>query len=65
MKQLMTIGGNVVALIGVLACLVAGLARVSGHYYLFGYEAMTVFMGGVGLMVAACLAKLQALAVRG
>ena len=61
MKHLLETGGNGVALLGVLVCLVAGGARVAGAYYLMGFELMTLFIGGMGLMLGACLAKLHLL----
>ncbi len=61
MKHLLETGGNGVALLGVLVCLVAGGARVAGGYYLMGFELMTLFIGGMGLMLGACLAKLHLL----
>ena len=51
-------------LLGALICLAAGLTRVSGSFYLGGYAATTLFMAGVGLMVFACLLKLEAIAAR-
>jgi hypothetical protein len=62
MKALLGIIGNVAAVAGVIVCLVAGGARLAGHYHVGHFEAMTLFMGGIGLMVFACLAKLQTLA---
>ena len=53
--------GNAAAVIGILVCLVAGATRAAGSYYLGVYSAMTLFNVGVGLMVAACLAKLHLL----
>ncbi len=64
MEQLLERSGNAAAILGVLLCLGAGLARVAGAYYVMGYEAMTLFTGGMGLMLAACLAKLHALGMR-
>ena len=61
MRNLLETGGNGVALLGVLLCLVAGGARVAGVYYLMGFELMTLFTGGMGLMLGACLAKLHLL----
>ncbi len=61
MKDLLSLFGNGCALAGVLACLVAGLARISGSFSLAGVEAGTIFLMGVGLMVLACLIMLQRL----
>ena len=52
-------GGNAAAILGLLICLVAGLVRATGSYHVGAYGAMTLFNVGIGLMVAACLAKLH------
>jgi hypothetical protein len=59
MDKLLDLVGNIAAVLGMLVCLVAGLFRLSGSYYVFGFEAVTLFTGGIALMVFACLAKLQ------
>jgi hypothetical protein len=53
--------GTVLGVLGLLVCGAAGSARVAGYYHLAGFEAATLFTAGIALMVAACLAKLQAL----
>lgn len=50
---------NVVALTGIAVCAVAGISRLLGSYHVLGYEAMTLFIGGMSLMVFAALIKLQ------
>tara|TARA_R110001583_G_scaffold121491_1_gene272698 strand:+ start:569 stop:775 length:207 start_codon:yes stop_codon:yes gene_type:complete len=66
MQQLIQWSGNTAAVVGVLCCIVAVLARLSGAYYIAGNtEAMSVFSLGVGLMVFACLAKLELLLQQG
>lgn len=52
---------NIAGLAGILLCLVSGLARIVGQYHVAGFEAMTLFVSGVGLMVFACLLKLELL----
>lgn len=64
MKALLGLSGHIAAAVGALACLVGGVARLAGHYYLGGFQDMSLFMGGIGLMVFACLAKLYALPAR-
>ncbi len=54
--------GSAAAALGVALCVVSGLARIAGQYYLLGYTSMTIFTGGMGLMLAACLAKLHLMA---
>ena len=43
---------------GILLCLASGLVRLSGQFYMLGFESMTVFNAGTTIMIAACLAKL-------
>jgi type IV secretory pathway VirB2 component (pilin) len=50
---------NVFAAIGIVACAISGINRIFGSYYVFGYEAMTFFIGGISLMVFAALIKLH------
>lgn len=56
--------GNILGLTGIALCAAAGVARLIGHYYMFGYTAMTLFMAGAGLMIAAILIKLHGLTRR-
>lgn len=64
MNKVIDIIGNVVGVSGILVCLLAGVARISGSFYVIGFEAVTLFIGGISLMVAACLAKLHLLQTR-
>ncbi|HHH36199.1 MAG TPA: hypothetical protein ENK48_05155 [Gammaproteobacteria bacterium] len=64
MERIYTLGGDLAALAGMGLCLVAGVARLAGAYYVLGFAAATLFLGGVALMVAGCLAKLQLLVRR-
>lgn len=52
--------GHLAALLGIVICLLTGLVRVSGTFYFLGFEAQTLFIGGIALMVMACLARLYA-----
>ena len=61
MDKLILVAGNVAAVIGLLMCLGAGLIRLAGNFHLFGYSLMTIFTAGMGLLLMACLAKLQLL----
>ena len=62
MNKLIEIVGNVVAVLGVLVCVAAGLARLGNSWYVAGFQIMVLFNVGVGLMVMGCLAKLHSLA---
>ena len=59
MKKLIQTVGDIAAILGITICLVTGVMRLSGQAVVFGFEAITLFIGGVALMVMACLAKLQ------
>lgn len=59
MQRLIQTGGNIAAILGIAICLITGLMRLSGQAVVFGFEAITLFIGGIALMVMACLAKLH------
>jgi hypothetical protein len=59
MHQVLNFTGSTTAAIGILLCAISGLARISGFYYLAGYQSTTIFSVGTGLMVFACLIRLQ------
>lgn len=59
MKQIVSVFGSLVGWAGVILCLVVGLMKLGGSYYVLGYEAMTLFSVGIGLIAAGCLAKLE------
>ena len=59
MGKMVGVVGNVSAIVGVLLAFGAGLARVLGQYLVSGYTTMTLFQVGTGLMVLACLCKLE------
>ena len=58
MNKFLGILGNLTALLGILACVVAGIVRLFSTYYVADFEAMVIFTVGFGLMVFACLVKL-------
>ena len=59
MGNMLRVIGNVSAIVGVLLAFGAGLGRVMGLYLVSGYTTMTLFQVGTGLMVLACLCKLE------
>ena len=56
--------GSIAGIMGVVLCSLAGLARIAGYYYVLGYQSTTLFNVGVGVMVFACLLKLEEMAAR-
>jgi type IV secretory pathway VirB2 component (pilin) len=63
MNKYIELLGNIAAITGVLVCLAAGLIRLSGNYFIFGFETQTLFLVSIAIMVFACLAKLHVLSV--
>ena len=61
MGRILGLVGNVSAIAGVLLAIGAGIARILGMYFVSGYATMTLFQVGTGLMVLACLCKLEAM----
>jgi hypothetical protein len=61
MEKMLGLLGNVSALIGILLAFGSGVARILGLYLVSGYTTMTLFQVGTGLMVLACLCKLEAI----
>ncbi len=61
MYKNLVLAGSIAGALGALICLTAGLARMAGFYYLAGYQSTTLFNAGVGLMVFACLVRLETL----
>lgn len=55
---------NVAGIAGALLCAIAGLGRLLGYYAVGGLGLITIFVAGTGLMVFACLLKLQLIASR-
>jgi len=56
--------GSIVGLLGALICFVAGAGRLWGYYYILDFQGTTIFNVGVGLMVLACLIRLEELAAQ-
>ena len=64
MERMLTLVGNFSALAGIVLCAGAGGARLIGHYLVSSFTTMTLFQIGTGLMVLACLCKLESLLIR-
>lgn len=62
MDTVMVWAGNLAALVGVAICAIAGLTRLTGSFFMSGFAVGTLFLGGMALMVLACLIKLHLLA---
>lgn len=55
MNKLLDGVASAAGLVGVLTCLVSGLMRLTGSWYLAGISVGVVFQFEVGLMVFSCL----------
>ena len=64
MNKLISVTGDVAAVVGILVCVLTSAARVFGTYQIAGVGTMALFTVGIGIMVFACLAKLHLLTVR-
>ena len=61
MRQVLNRAGSAAGVAGIMVCAVSGAVRVSGGFYLAGFESTTIFTAGMGLMLLACLLKLESL----
>ena len=59
MKEKIALLSNIAGILGIVLCAAAGLSRLTGQFYVGGYEALTVFNGGVGIMLFSALLKLE------
>lgn len=64
MDKLLELLGNIVGVVGVLLCVVAGVMRLTGKHMSGGFESLTLFQGGMAAMIFACLCLLLVLAKR-
>jgi hypothetical protein len=64
MYKNLALTGSITGILGALICFIAGLARIAGFYYLAGYQSTTIFNVGVGMMVFACMVKLDSLSTQ-
>jgi hypothetical protein len=53
--------GDLLMLAGIIVVLAPVLARMTGRFYVLGFELSTVLLGGIALLVLACLARLELL----
>jgi len=64
MKEFLNGLGSAAAVFGMLVCLIAGVSRVMGSYYLMGFQANTLFSVGISFLVLAILLKVETLIQR-
>ena len=61
MSRMLEMAGAIAGVVGLLVCIVSSVVRLSGEWYVFDFDLLTLFTVGIGLMVAACFFKLQAM----
>jgi hypothetical protein len=64
METLLIWTGRLAGLAGVFLCVIAGATRLSGAYWLGGFQTTTLLLVGVAGMVLGCLCLLMALLER-
>ncbi|MHC4910836.1 MAG: hypothetical protein ACYTF9_14095 [Planctomycetota bacterium] len=57
--------GSALGILGMVICLVAVAGRFFGDPLVRGFEAIDIFIVGVGLIATACFAKLEARSASG
>lgn len=58
METLIAKLGYLAAIVGFLLSLLSGVMRVTGMFYIFNYQVITLLQAGVALMVFACMIRL-------
>jgi hypothetical protein len=61
MKKLIENMAALAAALGVILTIGSGLARLLGMFYIGGFQTMTIFSGGMGLMLIGIVGKLYEL----
>lgn len=56
--------GRLAGVVGVIVCLIAAGARLSGAFWIGGFQAGTLFLAGIAAMTLGCLALLMVLMMR-
>ncbi len=64
MEVLLVTLGRLAGIAGAVVCAVAGVARLTGAYWLGGFQVTTLLEVGVALMVLGCLCFLAVLLER-
>ena len=59
MDKLIEVTGNIASVTDVLICGVSGILRIAREFYILDYEVMTLFVGGIALMVMGILVKVH------
>ena len=61
MSGLLSVVGTLLGIVGLAMCVVTGSIRLTGAYYLGGFELITLFQAGIAMVIVACFLKLEGL----
>ncbi|HPF58856.1 MAG TPA: hypothetical protein P5149_07220 [Candidatus Competibacteraceae bacterium] len=64
MKTVLLGIGRLAGVVGVLVCLIAAAVRLTGAFWVGGFQAGTLFLAGVAAMTFGCLTLLMVLTLR-
>ena len=64
MNKLLLWVGRIAGVGGLLLCVMAGLVRITGHYWLGSFQVGTLLQLGMAVMIVGCLSFLAALTAR-
>ena len=64
MEKMLDTAGSIVGAVGVVVCVLAGMARMLGMLTLAGSEMGTWFVVGIAIIAVGCFIKLQAISAR-
>ena len=54
MQKNLLLAGNIAGFLGIALCVVAGLARLAGYFYVAGMESGTLLQAGTAGVVIGC-----------
>ena len=54
MQKNLLLAGNIAGFLGIALCIVAGLARLAGYFYVAGMASETLLQGGTAGVVIGC-----------
>ena len=64
MTSLLTLAGRSAGAIGIVVCAIAGLLRLSGNYWMAGFQVSTLMIAGIAALSTGCFLLLSELVSR-
>ena len=61
MENLLVMLGRIAGIAGAVICLVAGFARLLGHFYIAGFSVASLLQAGIGGLLIGCFMLLLAM----